>query len=385
MRSRTVVISLVCAAVLTAAIPAAAVAASSPNATPNAPWHVMSVPSSVRMPAGLNSVSASGMLNAWAVGAEKETSLNAGIPLILHWNGLRWSKVTIRGLSGPGSLASVSAPSRRDAWILGRDAAGTVLLHWNGATWRRTTFPGERTDQVTSVAAAANGQAWLVGSQPTGGGGSGVLVERWDGQAWHKVPTGIRGDYVLDSVHVTHAGDVWSAGSGDAGGVVAHWNKRAWTAMQVPTLTFTNDVLGISRTDIWVVGGFLNTQAGIFAAYIVHWNGRAWSLLNMPAAVLSQDHSISPSQAGQPRWVGAEAGLNPSVTLYAYFNGTTWSAVDGATSLSGFFGAQEVTAHIPGTNATWAVGQAVTSGSGGVAPGKPIIEFNTGISGVSHI
>lgn len=41
------------------------------------------------MPATLNDVSASGMLNAWAVGAEQETSLDAGVPLILHWNGLR--------------------------------------------------------------------------------------------------------------------------------------------------------------------------------------------------------------------------------------------------------------------------------------------------------
>jgi len=44
--------------------------------------------------------------------------------------------------------------------------------------------------------------------------------------------------------------------------------------------------------------------------------------------------------------------------------------------LSGFFDAGEVTAHIPGTNATWAVGQAVTSGAGGIAPGQPIIELN---------
>ena len=59
------------------------------------------------------------------------------------------------------------------------------------------------------------------------------------------------------------------------------------------------------------------------------------------------------------------------------------SAVHGATTLSGAFAAGEITAHVPGTNATGAVGQAVTSGPGGVAPGKPIIEFNnTGIPGI---
>jgi hypothetical protein len=382
MQLRSVVISIATVAALAASVPAAAVAAPSPNATPNAPWHVITVPSSVRMPAALNEVSASGMLNAWAVGAEQETALKVGVPLILHWNGLRWSKVTVRGLTGPGSLASVSAPSRRNVWILGTDAAGTVLLHWNGASWRRIRFPGEGVDRVTSVAALATGQAWLVGSQPTGGGASGVLVERWDGRAWHKVPTGINGDYILNSVHVSPAGDVWTAGSATAGSIVAHWNKQTWIAMQVPTLTNTNDVLGISATEIWVVGGIINAQAGIYAAYIAHWNGRAWTLLNMPSGVLSQGHSISPNATDQPQWVGAEAGLNPSVTLYAYFNGKTWSAVHGATTVSGAFDAGEITAHVPGTNAAWAVGQAVTSGPGGVAPGKPIIEFNTGIPGI---
>ena len=382
MQLRTLVASTITAAALAAAFPGTAMAAQKPDLLSNAPWHALAVPSSVRMPAALNAVSASGMLNAWAVGAENETSLNVGVPLILHWNGVSWSKVTVRSLTGPGSLLSVSAPSRLNVWILGKDAAGTFLLHWNGATWRRIRFPGEGVDRVTSVAALANGQAWLAGSQPTGGGGSGVLVERWNGLAWQKVPTGISGDYILNSIHVSGSGDVWTAGSGTAGSIVAHWNTRTWTAMPVPKLTNTDDVLGVSATDIWAVGGIINGQFGIYAAFIAHWNGRAWSLLKMPSGVLSQDHSISPNAAGQPQWVGAEAGLNPSSTLYAYFNGKTWSAVDGATTLSGFYDAGEVTAHVPGTNAAWAVGQAVTSGPGGVTPGKPIIEFNTGIPNI---
>jgi len=377
MQTRIFIASTIIAAALTATFAGTAIAMPRPDdAPPSPPWRAIAVPSSVRMPAALSDVSASGMRNAWAVGAEHETSLNVGVPLILHWNGSRWSEVTVSGLTGRGNLSSVSAPSRRDVWILGTDASGTVLLHWNGSSWRRVRFPGEAVDRVTSVAAAANGQAWLAGSQPTGTGGTAVLVERWDGLAWHKVATGIRGDYILNSIHVSRAGDVWTAGSATAGSIVAHWNKRSWAANSVPTLTNTNDVLGVSATDIWVAGGIINGQAGIYAAYIAHWNGVAWTLLNMPAGVASQDHSISPNAAGQPQWAGAEAGLNPSSTLYAHFNGKTWSAVNGATMLSGFFDAGEVTAHIPGTNATWAVGQAVTSGAGGIAPGQPIIELN---------
>src|SRR5215468_2926621 len=117
------------AAVFAFADPAIGSATAAPEMVRSAQWHVVPVPRSVRTPATLNDVAASGSRSAWAVGAEKETSINVGVPLILHWNGRRWSKVTVKGITGPGSLVSVSAPTRRDVWVLGTDAAGTVLLH----------------------------------------------------------------------------------------------------------------------------------------------------------------------------------------------------------------------------------------------------------------
>ena len=138
MQTRIFIASTIIAAALTATFAGTAIAMPRPDdAPPSPPWRAIAVPSSVRMPAALSDVSASGMRNAWAVGAEHETSLNVGVPLILHWNGSRWSKVTVPGLTGRGNLSSVSAPSRRDVWILGTDASGTVLLHWNGSSWRR--------------------------------------------------------------------------------------------------------------------------------------------------------------------------------------------------------------------------------------------------------
>lgn len=381
-----IVAAVATAAVFAFADPAFGSATAAPKIVRTALWGVVPVPRSVSTPATLNDVAASGSRNAWAVGAEQETSVNVGVPLILHWNGRRWSKVKVEGVAGPGSLVSVSAPTSRDVWVLGTDAAGTVLMHWDGMRWRNVRFPGEGTVQANSVAAARNGQAWLVGSQPaTGGGQFRALVERWNGRAWDKVQVAFGGpNFRLDRVRVSPSGDVWAVGVGDfVGPLVAHFNKKVWTAMSVPTLTGVNDVLGISPGDVWVVGEEFNATAGIDLALIAHWNGHAWTVLRKPAPAeaLGPNNSISPNAAGRPQWVGGTAGLNPTATVYAHFNGTKWATVQGATRLSGVFADFVVTAHVPGTNATWAVGGSAKDTAAGVSPDKVIIEFNPGVHG----
>jgi len=93
------------------------------------------------------------------------------------------------------------------------------------------------------------------------------------------------------------------------------------------------------------------------------------SYLDLPAL------SISPGSSGRPQWAGLEVfagGRN----AYAHYNGTAWSNVPGATVLPGkAFVAFTVTAHIPGTDATWGVGG---SADDGAMPIRAIIEFNPG-------
>ena len=367
---------LAAAAVPAAASPVSAVTRHAAAATPPA-WQVVPVPSSVVSPASLQDVAASGPADAWAVGADAETGFQKGTPLILHWNGRAWSKVALSGVPAPGNLTAVSARSRSDAWVLGTDNSGTVLLRWHGRRWRTVTFPGEATATVTSVAAGPDGRAWLAGSQKDAAGNSEILVEQWNGEAWHIVATGL-GQGTLNRVRVSANGDVWAAGA-DANffPLIAHEHRGAWTSFPGPSpnATRVNDLLARSADDVWAVGFLSNPRA--FAPTISHWNGSTWTTVFVPTGVISQNLSISPDRSGQPQWVGAEAGLNPSATLYAHFDGTAWSSVQGATALSGVFDASTVTAHIPHTDATWAVGQSVIF-SAGLVPGSAIIEFNPG-------
>jgi len=364
-------------ALIAAAVPAAAAAPGAAAASPPA-WRVVRVPSSVVSPAELADVSASGPANAWAVGAEAETGLSLGTPLILHWNGRAWSKVGLRGVPGPGRLSAVSAGSRSDAWVLGTDKFGTVLLHWNGRRWHMVGFPGQATAAMNGVAAAPGGSAWLAGSRKDAAGNDEILVERWNGAAWRIVATRL-GRGVINKVRVSANGDVWAAGASPASSpLIAHEHRGAWTSFPgpEPNSIELRDVLARSARDVWT-GGFRSGGA-LLQPVISHWNGRTWTSVIVPTGVFGGVLSISPDRAGLPQWAGTDSGVNGPTTLYDFFNGRAWSSVPGATALAGIFDAATVTAHIPFTNGTWGVGGSVVDHGQGIQPFRAIIEFNPG-------
>ncbi len=367
-------VALAAALLAANAAPSAAAPAAPAQATPAA-WQVVPVPSSVTSPANLAGVSAASTSAAWAVGADAETALDTGTPLILRWNGTRWSKAALSGIPGPGYLTSVAAASASDAWAVGTDKSGAVVLHWNGRNWCKVSFPGQATAIVSSVAVEPDGTAWLAAGLPNSSGIYQSLVEEWNGKAWHVVNTGLDGG-ALSVVRVSASGDVFVAGSGiTSNNIVAYEHDGTWVSLPGPPLDAVQDMLGDSGSDVWVVGLELSQTSE--EAEVCNWNGSTWTAVNAPANVGGLALSISPDDSGQPQWVGAEAGVNPATTLYAYYNGSSWSNVSGATQLSGVFNAYTVTAHVPGTNATWAVGGSAGLDSvGNPVPVSPIIEYN---------
>jgi len=303
------------------------------------------------------------------------TPAGTGTPLILHWNGTSWSPAALSGVSGPGGLTSVAAASPRDAWAVGTDSSGAVVLHWNGKKWYTVSFPDQATAIVSSVAVAPDGTAWLAGGVPNSSGDYQSLVEEWNGNAWRVVNTGLDGG-ALSLVRVAASGDVFVAGPGvTSNNLVAYEHGGTWTSLPAPPLDSVNDVLAVSGTDVWAVGLFLTTTTGSTPAEICNWNGSTWSTVSVFSA--GQALSISPDASGQPQWVGLTTNTDPASTLYSYYDGSSWSNVSGATALTGAFEGYTVTAHIPGTNATWAVGGSVGLDSvGNPVPASPIIEYN---------
>jgi hypothetical protein len=157
--------------------------------------------------------------------------------VILHWNGSRWSLVTVPAIRHGYQLVSVAAVSARNAWAVGYTnglnfPSRTVILHWNGRTWRRVRspdpFPGGEGNGLAAVAASSASNAWTVGNSFTGPFG-GPFTERWDGTSWTTVTVPVpTGGAILAGIAISPSGHAWAVGSGLTDTLILHWNGTAW-------------------------------------------------------------------------------------------------------------------------------------------------------------
>jgi hypothetical protein len=125
----------------------------------------------------LNGVVATSASNAWTVGAIAGTDDR---PLILRWNGTRWSQVPTPPVSG--QLHAVAATSASSAWAAGlaisRTRTASLLLRWNGTRWTRVPCLGRG---LTGLTAPTANNAWAVGTTR-----SGPLILHWNGTRWEQ-------------------------------------------------------------------------------------------------------------------------------------------------------------------------------------------------------
>jgi hypothetical protein len=125
----------------------------------------------------LDGVIATSARNAWAVGFIGGTGNR---PLILRWNGTRWSQVPSPPVQG--QLRTVAATSASSAWAAGlsfaRTRTASLLLRWSGTRWARVPCPGSGLTGLTATTASS---AWAVGTTR-----SGPLILHWNGTRWEQ-------------------------------------------------------------------------------------------------------------------------------------------------------------------------------------------------------
>ena len=307
------VAALACAVLcgLPAGAPAQAAQAGPPRTQETRPASART-PAAAAFPGQLTAVSAASGTGAWAVGG----------PLILHWNGRTWSRVTDPVPSA--SLQAVKAISAASAWAVGQYCSAncdgkqatfsTLILHWNGRTWSKVPSPSAGIyASLSGVTATSGSSAWAVGDYCTTNCETQetyyTLILHWNGRTWSKVaspdPGGTGGSF-LSGVTATSGTSAWAVGDYCTVGcidkqqpmldtLILHWNGRTWSKVPSPgpgTYASLSGVTATSGTDAWAVG----------SALILHWNGRAWSLCLLSAGVagvrvLAQ---VPPDQLVQP-------------------------------------------------------------------------------------
>jgi uncharacterized protein DUF6851 len=165
---------------------------------------------------------------------------------------LAWSRVVT---SESAALLSVHGTSAKDVWMAGADdGKGPVVLHFDGSAWQRVDT-GVRGD-LWWVNATAQGPVFFAGES--------ALLLRYQDGVWERLQTPGLGKDVVYGVWAAAANDVYAVGS-SAGrnGFVWHYDGRDFRALALPN-TLPEDenhdqpglfkVWGTGADSVWLAG-----------------------------------------------------------------------------------------------------------------------------------
>ncbi len=250
--------------------------------------------------------------NCWTVGFYTEDG--AELNLALHWNGTKWSQVSVPSPGGTSNASSSGLDAVRclsvvNCWAVGYYDKGTAqmsqALHWNGTKWRQVDTPdpggslAAGVSQLTDVTCSAPDDCWATGSygqqDTTLPQVLANFVVHWNGKKWRLVsapsPAGsARGDLnVIDAIRCTSASECWAVGtygkiknaSLKLRNEILQWNGHSWSVHAAP-----NYSVGKSSYD--VLEGLACTSASNCLAVgttdttddltneTLRWNGKHW-------------------------------------------------------------------------------------------------------------
>jgi hypothetical protein len=330
---------------------------------------VVDSPSPNRVGNTINAVAAISATDAWAVGYRNSNNVNESRTLTQHWDGRTWSTVpspnpatTLRCFNANTGnwLNSVAAVSANDVWAVGYKFPCTavitpLILHWNGVRWSEVPSPALNTNDnsaLLDVVALSANNVYAVGYHPAPNGAVMTLVERWDGQAWSVIPTPNLSPTgcVLWSIAVTPNGELWAVGDSvdepttSIQTLALHSvNGTTWEIVPTPNplpKSFLNQnaltaVTAPAADDVTAVGFLLDFNHQRTLTLIQHWDGESWQTVTSPNPSSANDTlntlmgvtALSPTNLYAVGWFanGNTGGQHRS--LIEHFDGTTWSVV----------------------------------------------------------
>jgi len=227
----------------------------------------------------LTAISAVSATNIWAAGyfiyGKYQTA-------ILHWTGTKWKTVPTpnkAGASNGSSLYAIAATSRSLAWASGyacsTSACLPVLLRWNGKKWSLTasaSVPGMLDEYLDGLSAPSSNSAWLVGSVTTSKGDS-ALIEHWNGHKWLQKPVQVPplGASYLYAVRTFSGHSAVAVGYSQNGleaPLIETWNGVRWSMVRGIIDPFGSSldynlfaVGGTACSNAWAVGSAFVTTA----------------------------------------------------------------------------------------------------------------------------
>jgi hypothetical protein len=217
--------------------------------------------------------------NVWAIGARFYSSdWHFSTTLIVHWDGVHWNIVdspnVMPATNGYNILTAISVASANDIWTVGiyglplpSYASAPLIEHWNGQNWSRISIPGTSLSNtlatgLSGVKALNSRDVWMVGS--TGDNLSDPLIEHWDGTRWSAMTSpnlDAFGGGSLLSIDGSSTNDMWAVGfvgAEDNGLLIEHWDGTTWSlallVRRIGDYYILHEVAVVSPDDVWAIG-----------------------------------------------------------------------------------------------------------------------------------
>ena len=226
--------------------------------------------------------------------------------LIVHWDGTSWTRVNSPNVYNNDGLSDVSCVSANDCTAVGQSYDGamsryaTLILHWNGLSWTRMNSPtiGAYNNFLNSISCVAASDCTAVGYRQDSR--YITMVMRWDGSTWSEVasPNVGSGHNFLSSVACVSSTNCTATGyefeQGHAVSMVFTWDGSTWSPVAIPTISTSANALYaldcVSATSCTAAGYFTDGN-GTSVTLILRWDGTSWTQVTSPN-VASTDNTL---------------------------------------------------------------------------------------------
>lgn len=203
------------------------------------------------------------------------------------------------------------------------------------AGWRTVVSfgPAGQVSYLTDVVATGPSDAWAVGAERSAQPGQVMIVERWNGHAWHQVPVpnSLAARATGSAIAASSAANAWVlATSARNRQEVLRWHAGTWNTIRAPRWVFSDGsgVGGLSPavfgpSNGWIFNLDANVYAKPSAPQAARYDGKGWRKVPLPGF----PHAVSALAANNIWVVGptTRTAFTPHpANVLMHWNGRFW-------------------------------------------------------------
>lgn len=261
-------------------------------------------------------------------------------PLILHWNGSKWSAVASPGEGNLSNLLSIACPNARSCTAVGHLGVASALIeHWNGLKWsvvKGPSLPKSESSVLSGVACTSVTTCTAVG-EVGGFDSSKTLVEQGHGSTWKIVKSpSVAPSSDLSGIACTGADSCIAAGNvgtfNDYRTLVEAWNGTSWKIVKSP-----NDP-GLPSSSLFIpfctsaksctaVGNSTSRTGTPSVTLVERRSGATWKIVRSPNITGTTDYlfGLACRSSSSCMTVGVSEENGTGASLVEHWNGSSWS------------------------------------------------------------